>query len=88
MQLRVLSDTQFRKLDVLSHVLKEEGGREVVEFSHGAGVGMLRWSHQDGATYKVHIAIPLHWLTDAGNADRVEEATRHFVSGVRSAAAR
>ena len=88
MQLRVLADEKPPNLKVISQVLEEVGGEEVVEFSKGQGAGVLRWSHPDSTRYHVHIAIPLHWLTQEEKTDVLKQAARNFADGVRFAARR
>jgi len=88
MRLRVLTETAPRNLGVISHVLEEMGGDEVVEFTTGTGAGVLRWTHQDPTRYSVHVAVPMRWLSEEEQVERVKEAARHFAHGVRAASGR
>ncbi len=86
MTLLAPADANFPNLGVIREVLEQMGGNEEVEFDNGTGAGVLRY--QNGTSYNVHIAIPLHWLAEPAQSKRVGDATLYFAAGVRVASQR
>jgi hypothetical protein len=83
-ELRIVPEIPFANIGTVQRLVQSfAGGGGILELTHGEGAAVLRWKRQETDLRPVRVAMPLRWLTDPEQVERLETSVCNFMTEIR-----